>query len=142
MTKPSNFIINSDYATLRNSQLGLTASVTVPSGAVVPARASREWVQDITIQAPYAISSCRISSSKYYNRWIVCNTMDMMWTHGDLSDGSTGVWYDVYCFVRRLNATTVRFAAVITNTYDFELTCDPFDETFNLVMNTFVPPFA
>lgn len=142
MTKPTDFILNSEYATLKNSQIGLTASVTVPSGAIVAALGYREWYQDIPIEASYAISSCRISSSKYYDRGLVCNTMNMYWTHGSLADGSINMGYDVYCFVRRLNATTVRFAAIITNTYNSVLTCDPFDETFNLVMNTFVPPFA
>ena len=143
MTKPSNFILNSDYATLKNSQLGLTATVSIPASVVIPADSYAQWTQDITITESYAISSCRISSSRYSNRWLVANYLSNQRTNGRLSDGSTNVWYSVACFVNRINSTTVRFTAYIRNEYSaLALTTEATSETFSLVMNTFVPPFA
>ena len=137
MSKPNSFTLSSDFATLKNSELGLTATVTVPSASVVSASSYREWHTDITISEPFAIASCRIASSKNSNKYIIGNATDMLrYTSGGI------VSYDIYCFVWRVNSTTVRFQALIQNPYSVSMTCASGDETFSLYMYTFVPPFS
>lgn len=140
MPKPSKFITSTDYATLKNSQTGLTATVTVPSSAVIPAGSYLEWHTDIQIAESCAMVACRISSSKNSSRWLVGNTTDMIRT-GSLS--GTPTTYDIFVFVWRVSANTMRFQATINNpTYGSPLTCAAGDETFSLYMYTFVPPFV
>jgi len=137
MPKVNNYILNTDFATLKNSQAGLTATVTVPGSTVIGASALAEWHVDIPITQTYAMAACRIASSKNSNRSLLGNATYMIRT-------ATGgaVTYDVYCYVFRVNSTTVRFQAVIQNPYSLILTGEPGDEVFSLYMYTFVPPFA
>lgn len=140
MSSPSNFILNSDYATLKNSQYGLTAQVTVPGSSTLYANSYLEWHTDITITEPFAMSACRIASSKNSNKYLVGNNtyMNRSADYGGFYD----IPYGINVFVFRTNSTTVRFQALINNPYNFDWVLAPTDETFSLYMYTFVPPFS
>lgn len=134
MSKPANAILSTQFATLKNSQTGIVATITVPGSAAIGAGASAEWHTDIPITTPYALAACRIASSKNSSRSLFGNATDV------IRNGSLGL-YDIYCFVWRLNSTTVRFQALIQNPYGSAMTGEAGNEVFSLYMHTFVPPF-
>jgi hypothetical protein len=135
--------MSSDYATLKNSELGKVATLVVPGNQWPTAGAYFEWHVDIPIAVPYAVATGRISSSTNLNRSLVGNYQVSMHTNGFIS--SVGTWtagYTIDVFIWRASSSVVRFQAVLRNPYNEVLVTPAGDETFNLYMNTFVPPFA
>ena len=139
MTKPDTFMLTTDYATLKNSESGLTAQVTVPGSIVIGGAAVYAPFFDIPIKEAMAISTGRISSSKNSNRSLIGNATDSM--RFGVVTGIPGALYDVYAFLWRVSPNVVRFQALIQNPYSDPLTTEAGDETFTVVFNTFVPPF-
>ena len=139
MSKPESFIMNPDYATLKNSESGKAATVTIPSGVVVPGNGYWADQQDVTISEAQAIVSGRIASSKNSNRSLLGNATDFMRFGSVLGSGAL---YDVYVFMWRVNPTTVRMQALIQNPYSDNLIGESGAEIFNAAFNTFVAPFG
>lgn len=139
MYNVNDFILSTDYATLKNDN-NATIQVTFPGSTVVPASvgvagSAVEVHTDVTMGAPGAISRIQISSTKdagiihparnvYYNRT------------GDLGS------YQIVAFTYRTSPTTLRCSAFVTNPYNAILTTEAGDETFTFYVNTFLPPFA
>ena len=142
-SSPSNFILNSDFATLKNSERGLTATITVTASKFIVANSYWEQHVDIPITEAYAVSTARISSSRNSNRYLSCNYLDMVYMDGYTdSAGDWIVTYNVEAFIFRLSSNVVRFQIYIRNPYGEILVTDGTAETFSLYMNTFVPPLA
>lgn len=139
MSKPDNFILSTDFATLKNSQSGLTAQITVPGSQSIAASDVFLVYADIPITEPYSIATARISSSKNSNKMLVGNATDF--TRIGNIEGEPAI-YNVFAFIWRTSSNNVRFQAIIQNPYGYTLTGAAGDEVFNLYFNTFVPPFA
>lgn len=137
MTKPSRFILNTDYATLKNDATG-SGSVVVPGSTNVAGNSSVSYSTDITIGAQGAFTRGRIRSSKEGSRWIVANAIGYIRTGTTLGSPAT---YDIFAFLWRPDATTLRLQVHIQNPYSSTLTTASGDETIDFYVNTFLPPF-
>lgn len=140
MSKPDSFILNTDFATLKNSERGLTAQITVPGSVAVAGSGLYSPFVDIPITQSQAVSTARISSSKNSSRQLVGNATDFIRTGSVL--GIPGAFYDLYAFIWRVSPNVVRFQVLIQNPYDDPLVGATGDETFTVYFNTFVPPFS
>jgi hypothetical protein len=140
MTKPGNFILTSDYATIANDGQA-TGTVAVPASVAVPANGSRSFSTDLTVGGQGAATRSRIQSSKIGSKFYVGSVLASENTGTVL--GIPGSPYTTYAFITRINATTARLLVYIPNPYSDPLTSDYGSvETFTFVINTFVPPFA
>lgn len=137
MTKPTQFILNTSYATLKNDDSG-SGSVVVPSSVNIAGSGSVSYSTDLTIGAQGAFTRARIRSSKEGSRWIVANAIGYIRTGTTL--GSPAI-YDIFAFVWRPNATTLRLQVHIQNPYSSTLTTASGAETIDFFVNTFLPPF-
>jgi len=138
MNNPDSFVLTTDYATLKNSQQQLTATITVPSGQVIAGSAYYASFVDVPITASLGLSAGRISSSKNSNRSLVGNAVDM---YRSGTESGFPAPYDIYAFLWRVSPNVVRFQVLIQNPYVGNLTGESGSETFTVVFNTFLPPF-
>ena len=136
-SKPSSFIMTSDFATIKNDDVG-TATVTMPGSVSVAGSGSVSYVSDITIGSLGGISLARIQSSKNSNKWL-CGSV-VRFTRTGVASGSPAP-YAVMVFCRRTSATVVRLEAYISNPYSVTLTGEAGDEVFNLYISTYLTPF-
>ena len=144
MTKPSQFILNTDYATLKNDASG-TVSVTAPGSQVVPAAVGPvggylEYHTDIEIGVAGSITRLQISSSKESNTVYSTRTLDILRLGTVL--GFPGVPYNIIAFTYRTAPTTLRCIVYVSNPNTDPLTTAVGDETFTFYVNTFIPPYA
>lgn len=138
MTKPENFILTTDYATLKNDDRNDALSVTVPSSQTVGAGAVYSITDTVTVGSNVASIRSRMRSSKETN-WYVTQSLHILRT-GTVSGSPAS--YDVLAVVTRQTATTVRLTAFIRNPYGSTLTGASGSETFTAVVNTFLSPFV
>lgn len=138
MSQPEQFILDSDFATLKNDNQG-TAQVTIPSSTSVAGSGSASFSTDLVIGASGAISRVRMSSTKDSNKWRISNAID--YTRIGVNSGSPAN-YDIFLFVWRPSATVLRCQALIQNPYATTLTGASGAETVTFYVNTFLPPFA
>lgn len=139
MPRPEDFILNSDFATLKNSEIGKTAQVTIPGSTSVAGSASVEWHVDVPITESYAISLGRIASSKNSNRDLIGNATVLERSGTSLGNPA---FYQIYGFMWRVSPNTVRCTALIQNNQSSTLIGASGDEVLTFYFDTFVPPFA
>lgn len=139
MVKPSNFIMNSDYATLANDDTGI-ATVTIPGGVSVPAGGTYIQSVDIAIGATASINRIQFSSSKDFNtRYSAIGFMG--WTRIGTVLGATAS-YEVYAIPHRISSGFLRLDAYIPNPYGDVLIGDSGNETLTFYIDTFIPPHS
>lgn len=134
MVKPSDFILNTDYATLKNDNEA-TVSVTAPGSAALASGGSLTYSADRVIGSKASINRVQISSTKDSN--IKYGTNALIYSR----TGSLGS-YSIYAYVFSSGPDTVRFQVLIPNPYGAPMTTEAGDETFNFDIDTFIPPFA
>lgn len=138
MTNPSNFILNTDYATLKNSGSG-SGTVVIPGSVSVPGNSYYETHTDITLGQAGAVTRSRIRSNKENNTWRIGGATDGFRTGINSANPAT---YDVYCFVWQPSPNVIRFTALIQNPYSTVLTGATGNEIIDFYTNTFIPPFV
>ena len=138
-SKPESFILNTDYATLKNDDNG-TVTVTFPGSATVSAGGVRSFTAEIKIGGKGASTRSRVASSKDGNRYFASSAVSF--TRNGTIPGPFTVPYTLSASMSRTIADTVTVSAFVLNPYSSELTCASGDETFTFKVNTFVPPFA
>lgn len=129
MNRPENFIITTDYATLKNDVSSATLSVTIPGSTVVPGNGIYSISDTITIGSQTSNIRARIRSSRD-GRWLLGAAVSY--------DGG----YNVLALVTRQSNTQVRLTAIIKNPYSLSLTIAPTSETITAVVSTFLSPFS
>lgn len=134
-TFPENFIITSDFATLKNDSTAVTASVVIPSAYVVASGASAEWHSDIVAGTKGAAMRARIRSSKYGSRWLAAPQTNYTRT------GSLGT-YTLVAYVYLVSAGTLRCSVSLSNPAGSSMTTEAGTETIDFSVSTFIPPFA
>ena len=144
MSKPNNFILNTDYASLKNDAKG-SVTIIVPANIVIPASGTYTYIdyKDVEIGRKSASSRVQISSSRLGNDMYA--TL-MLYTTGKgriIVDGSTYYTdYLITSFFTRINDTTVRASVYIPNQTPYTLYCENTVETIKFNINTFLSPFA
>lgn len=143
MTKPSQFILTTDYATLKNDDSD-SSTVTAPGAQVVPAAIGPvggyvEYHTDVSIGTQGAISRLQIASSK---------GSDIVYSTRTLSFNRTGTIlgnpadYSIIAFAYRVAPTTLRCQVYIQNPNSDPLVTEAGNETFTFYLNTFLAPFT
>lgn len=133
MSKPDNFILNTDFPTLKNDNRG-NATVSIPSSITITGNSYAEYHYDLPIGIKGAICNVRSQSSKNSDKWVSAQGCVFLRT-GDIGG------YNVAIFVYRISATTVRCQIYIPNPYNTTLTGESGVETVNFHINTYIPPF-
>lgn len=138
MTKPSKFILTTDFPTLKNDdtqagQLVLPGSLTVASGGNVTGTG------DVTMGQLGAVIRGRIASTK--NSDIFYSGQAIVFDRVGTFAGSPAP-YPMACFMYRISATVVRFVVYIPNPYGGTLTLEAGTDTITLQANTFITPFT
>jgi hypothetical protein len=137
MVKPSNFNTHSGYATMKNDDTG-TVSVTFPASTVVTAVTA--VTNDLVIGTINASSRVSVASSKEGNVYYTGSQMVVSRT--GTVPGPISSPYTLAAYLTRVNATTVRATAVVSNPYGVNLTTSSGDETFTFEIGTFLSPFV
>ena len=131
MTKPSDFILTTDYATLKNDTDNIV-QITVPANVVIPANSFLQFTADITAAQPGAIVQTQVGDS-FMGQVLVGNQVVF---HHDTFDP-----YDVFCLVYRPNALTLRCVVYLPNPYGTPTTGINQAVTYTFYVDTYLPPF-
>ena len=68
MTKPRDFILDSDYASLKNDNRG-RLTLTIPAGATIPSGGSTTWSTELDIGTVNASLRTQMQSSLVPSQW-------------------------------------------------------------------------
>jgi len=137
MTKPSDFIESSDYASLANDDNG-EVSVTFPGSQSIPPNTMKVFSTTINLGSLGSSMRWRICSNKDSNKWFV--GAQLQYDRNGSIPG-TAVTYSIIAVVTKTSPTAVTVLAIVLNPYSDTLITEAGDETFQLHANTFVPPF-
>ena len=138
MNDPNNFIVSTDFATIKNDDSDNTPSVTIPSSVVVAANSIYTQTSIVTVGSAVSNIRARIKSSKD-GRWVVGASLSMLRVG---SSGGVPAFYDTLVTVTRESATQVRLTAFIRNGDIYPLTAVSGAETFSAEVSTFLSPFV
>lgn len=137
MTKPSNFIMHSGYASIKNNDNG-TVTLNIPNGAAIGPDATAVFSQDIVVGK--SGGSFRSRGRVNGGTWMPCSAIDLE-INVEIPAYGTGVFTQPYtAYLRWINATTIRLAFPIFNYSDQTLYVRS-AYTFEFKINTFLPPF-
>lgn len=131
MTKPENFHINTDYATLKNDDEA-TLSIVLPGSSVIAPGGTLLLTQTITIGRAGASERSQIHSSKE----------GVYWIGHIVSVARTGsALYNSVAELYRSSSTQLTAQVSVFNPGASALTTVAGDETFTFSFATFIPPF-
>lgn len=107
--KINNFILNTEYGSLKNDSVNSTISVTLNAGTVFTPSAPNTVIAatNITIGTINSPIMARGNTTKYPSRWGVGNIMfadSLVSANGYPGTVTNPIW----CILYRLNATTLR----------------------------------
>ena len=143
MTKPSNFIQNSDYATLKNDGNN-TVSFTIPGSIAIPSSGTYSYsaTYDVIVGSNGAVTKTFINSSVDSTKWFFTPQLQIVATGVDSVAGV--VDYDYFVYITRVNATTSRMNVLIPNDGGTggTLTTETTARTITVKVSSFLPPFT
>lgn len=138
MSKPNNFISNSDFPTLKNDAVG-DADITVTGLATISGSGSASYSADLTIGVQGSVTRSRFKSTVTDTTWHSGTQREFIRTG---EESGSPAQYSMYAFTYRLDANTVRCVVYIPNPYGTTLTLSATTYTISFHVNTFIPPFA
>lgn len=138
MPVQSNFIVSTDYPTLKNDaeiegQIIIDGSLSIAGGSYETGYA------DVEIGEPGSLTRTRIASSKNSNTFYWGQVVVFGRTG---TNGGSPAPYDIFVFVNRISLTTLRFQAYIPNPYGTTLTGEAGTDTITIKTNTYIAPYA
>ena len=139
MNNPENFILTTDFATLKQDGVG-TITINVPGSISIPASGSYSYIQTADIEVGTAGAGVRskIATSRQGGR--LYNTTKLV----SFSTGKAGAFNTTYstdAYISRVSPTTLRAVILIPNSYGTTLVTSPTPELFTFKFSTFLPPF-
>lgn len=137
MTKPENFTLTTDYATLKNDAT-TTLTLTLPGSLSIAAGNSYLLTTTASVGAAGASERSQIRSSKWTYYWLG-NILSI--AQDGLVGGSPANYLTV-AELYRSSPTQVTAQVSIFNPYAGTLSTVAGDETFTFYVSTFLPPFA
>lgn len=132
MTKPAQFILDTDYTTLKNDTNN-TIQIVVPASTIIPANSYVEFTSSITASVPGSIVQAQIGDS-FMGQVLIGN--QVVFHHDTASP------YDVLCLTYRPNATTLTCLVYIPNPYGTPTTGIAQNVTYTFYIDTYLPPFS
>lgn len=148
---PENFMLTTDFATLKNDD-SATITITVPPNIVVPPSGTFTYSTSTSVKVGTKaaslrtrMGSTRVSATRRFVTPFLNTT-----GHGSVvvtgsGGGTFPTQYSIYAFVSRTSPDTVTAYAVIQNSFgspNATLVCDGVTETFTFELSTFLSPFA
>lgn len=137
MTKPENFTLTTDYATLKNDAT-TTLTLTLPGSLSIAAGNSYLLTTTASVGAAGASERSQIRSSKWTYDWLG----NILSVAQDGLIGGSPANYLTVAELYRSSATQVTAQVSIRNPYAGTLSTVAGDETFTFYVSTFLPPFA
>ena len=141
MTKPNRFILNTDYATLKNGTKTNTISATIPNNLTwdptVTSTLASATVTVGTINAgirAYAFSSM-------FSRNVIGTTALSTLRYGIPSLGITNQSIALYCTLKRIDASTVQLKLDVENVSGAPNFRTEESQTVTFVFSTFLSSF-
>ena len=143
MTKPEDFIMNTDYVSLPNDDKD-TVAVTIPAGVTIASGSSANYTQDVAVGSKGSYLRVRLNiAGVTYPNLTPGTTAVIYQTNGSMpSLGVTGLPYAIAILVYRISATHVRIHARIVSTYPATFNCNNPAITATATINTYISPFV
>ena len=136
MTKPSNFILNSNYASMKNND-NKTVSVVIPNGTGIGPLGTANFYTDIVVGK--SGGSIRARGRVNGGAWMPCTAIDV-YIYGEIPAYESGIFENPYtAYLRWINPTTIRLQVPVYN-YADEVMYIRDTYTFEFKINTFLPP--
>lgn len=137
---PEDYILNSEYATLKNDTSG-TLSVTLPNTLAIAAGGVATFTDTITLGVAGSSVRSRIMSTKD-NNWLSMNSvLPYIYQSGATVSGTSQGYY-VYVSANRVSPTEIRLLVTIPNNYGANMTISGLAQTITARVTTFLPPFV
>lgn len=137
MTKPENFIGDSDYATLKNDAWALL-TVTFPGSQAISGGGTLSFSDSTTAGVAGASERAQIYSSKIDLRYV--GSILVVSRNATSSFGS--IPYSMVADLSRTGPNTLTASVTVVNNQAFTITTASGSEMFTFYVATFVPPFA
>lgn len=136
---PENFILDTDYTTLKNDAL-VSIALSLPNIINIPA--GQLYSNSVTTNVGVQGASIRsnIISTKNNIRYQSNNVYYLNCPGGSIPGSPVG--YDLYISVHRVSATEARVTATIPNAYGAALSITGLAQTITANIATFLPPTA
>lgn len=131
--KPLKYILNSDYATLKNDSDTETVILAVPSGDSISAGAYRTYTSDIVVGSPGAPMEWQINYSAGTQKFIAPEIQVV-------ENTGSGNQYQGYVFIYRASPTTARLVVSYYNGTGSTVTTNA--RSVTATIRTFIPPFS
>lgn len=138
MSRPEQFTINTDYATIKNDGANNSLSVVVPSSVSVAGGTIYSVSDVVSVGSVSSNIRAQVWSSKD-DRWVLGAAVS--YSRMGIASGSPAS-YEVLVTVTRESSTTVRLTAFIRNPYNVTLTGASGTETIHAEVRTFLSPFV
>ena len=139
MTKPSRFLLNSDYRTLKVDGVGNFIG-TLPPSTVIAAGATWTFNQDVEVGAIGALSQVAIGYNSPATAYYFADSITFTGFTGT-SSGSPAP-YSILVVLSRISPTTMRFSMQVLNPYGATLTTDSSGRTISATAATYIAPYA
>jgi hypothetical protein len=142
MSKPESFILNSDYATLKNDATG-TMSLSITTGDVIAVGGSKTFETFLDIGTRNASIRAQMSSNRYVSNYCVGTSLQTQIQMQYDIPGSPMIFDDYFVAnVERVSPTRLRLYLTIPNPNTFTLTVIGGAQVITADINTFLSPFA
>ena len=141
MTKPSNFILDTDFATYKNDAIG-AITFTIPGSIAIAANTRYVASYSTTLGTNGAPSRAFINCSASPTKWFVGQLLQVVADGVDSSFGPYSYFYIIY--ITRTGPNTVTATVEIDNYSPGSgtLTTESTPRTINVKLATFLPPFT
>lgn len=135
--RPEEFILTTDYATLKNDDSG-TFQIVVPGSFNIGSGSSYYNPTDIILGSDSVNTRSQINSSRSSTVWTAASQVDFQRT-GTVGGSPAG--YSLLTSINRVDNDTLRIAVNIFNVYAGTLTTQSGSETITFDIRTFLSPF-
>lgn len=135
--RPEEFILTTDYATLKNDDSG-TFQLVVPGSMAILSGASYVNSLNVTIGSNSVNTRSQINSTKSSTIWTASSQVDFPRTG---TVGGSPSPYTLFTTINRIGTSTLQLSASIFNSSAGTLTTEAGSDTITFDIRTFLSPF-
>lgn len=135
--RPEEFILTTDYATLKNDDSG-TFQLVVPGSMSIGSGTTYTNSIDITLGSDSVNTRSQINSSRASTVWVAASQVDFPRTG---TVGGSPSPYTLFTIITRIGTNTLQISASIFNSNVGTLTTQSGAETITFDIRTFLSPF-
>lgn len=139
MINPENFILTSDFATLKIDGASQSLTCTIPGSTAIASGGTFQVTSERDVGGANSTFRSRCYGSKDSSSDLVANVRVFRRT-GII--GGAPSQYDIKTWISRVSATTIRLTVRIENIYGVAMTTEVGDEDIVYTLTTFKSPFS